>query len=304
MTHREPSFSVNVDVGNPGHFFACCGLLELAHRLWPGAEGWFDVSKPKFAILSVDPSATLQGLKTELSQCEITGLYEAEHQERESLELKDRELRKQGKRLPDDEESRRKELGTLAREGRIRLGRPFNMTLDWWQTADEDTTSPKTWAGRQEIHKIARAAQNALTNILKPEDLMNHSCVMRTPREYQKNKVDQNKPVEPFYFDARRYAHSLDTGFSLDAQDAETIACPAVELLSLIGLQRFRPAPSSNKWGFEYLAWSRPLSPAVASVGFYCAVLPGARYSFQLRFRDDQKRYKAFGFSTHMGGPI
>jgi hypothetical protein len=33
-------------------------------------------------------------------------------------------------------------------------------------------------------------------------------------------------------------------------------------------------------------------------------VLPGARYSFQLRFRDDQKRYKAFGFSTHMGGPI
>ncbi len=23
---------------NPGQFFACCGLLELADRLWPGAE--------------------------------------------------------------------------------------------------------------------------------------------------------------------------------------------------------------------------------------------------------------------------
>ena len=32
---------VNVDPTNPGQFFACCGLLELADRLWPGAEGWF-----------------------------------------------------------------------------------------------------------------------------------------------------------------------------------------------------------------------------------------------------------------------
>jgi CRISPR-associated protein Csx14 len=26
---------------NPGQFFACCGLLELADRLWNGAEGSF-----------------------------------------------------------------------------------------------------------------------------------------------------------------------------------------------------------------------------------------------------------------------
>ena len=38
----EPSFSVNVDPTNPGQFFACSGLLEMADRLWPGAEGWFD----------------------------------------------------------------------------------------------------------------------------------------------------------------------------------------------------------------------------------------------------------------------
>src|SRR5262245_64976714 len=42
MTHPVPSIRVNVDVTNPGQFFACCGLLELADRLWPGAEGWFD----------------------------------------------------------------------------------------------------------------------------------------------------------------------------------------------------------------------------------------------------------------------
>lgn len=32
---------VLLDQRNPGQFFACCGLLELAHRLWPGATGWF-----------------------------------------------------------------------------------------------------------------------------------------------------------------------------------------------------------------------------------------------------------------------
>ena len=41
MSDTKPNITVNVDVTNPGQFFACCGLLELADRLWPGAEGWF-----------------------------------------------------------------------------------------------------------------------------------------------------------------------------------------------------------------------------------------------------------------------
>lgn len=41
MNTPEATIRVNVDVQNPGQFFACCGLLELADRLWPGAEGWF-----------------------------------------------------------------------------------------------------------------------------------------------------------------------------------------------------------------------------------------------------------------------
>jgi len=41
MSETMSTITVNVDVTNPGQFFACCGLLELAHRLWPGAEGWF-----------------------------------------------------------------------------------------------------------------------------------------------------------------------------------------------------------------------------------------------------------------------
>ena len=39
----QPTIPIDVDLRNPGQFFACCGLLELAHRVW-GSEslGWFE----------------------------------------------------------------------------------------------------------------------------------------------------------------------------------------------------------------------------------------------------------------------
>jgi CRISPR-associated protein Csb3 len=33
---------LKLDPLNPGHFVACCGVLELADRAWGGAEGWFE----------------------------------------------------------------------------------------------------------------------------------------------------------------------------------------------------------------------------------------------------------------------
>src|SRR5207248_3084201 len=42
LTNPAPNIRVKVDPANPGQFFACCGLLELADRIWTGAEGWFD----------------------------------------------------------------------------------------------------------------------------------------------------------------------------------------------------------------------------------------------------------------------
>lgn len=50
MTSPPASISVAVDPTNPGQFFACCGLLELADRLWPGAEGWFTEGGSEFKI--------------------------------------------------------------------------------------------------------------------------------------------------------------------------------------------------------------------------------------------------------------
>jgi CRISPR-associated protein Csb3 len=128
--------------------------------------------------------------------------------------------------------------------------------------------------------------------------------VLRLPKEYCKGKSDYKKSVEPFYFDARRFVHPLDTGFSLDKQDAETIAYPAVELLCLIGLQRFRPAATPMKWSFDYWPWPWPLTPPVAAAVFSgFSPVPGRQtHRFRLRFRDDQKRYKAFDFAISVGG--
>lgn len=305
MTNDKPSFAVSVDVTNPGQFFACCGLLELAHRRWPGAEGAFDESGTIFKVFCpTAPIADVRQLAQEIANCEISGLTENEREERGALEAERTRFKREGTPFPAEKEKRRKELGAKARAGAISLGDPFCLDLNWWQTSDEDVNTPKTWAGLQEIHKVARAAQDAFAKIEDLSELFNHSCILRMPKEYSKNTSDQKKSVEPFYFDARRFTHALDVGFSLDVQGAETVAHPAVELLALIGLQRFRPGATEQKWEFEYTVWARLLSAPVAAavISGVVPVQPQQRYRFRLLFRDDQRRYKAFSYAARIGG--
>lgn len=138
--------------------------------------------------------------------------------------------------------------------------------------------------------------------------MLDRACVLRMPAEYRKAHTDGNKSVEPFYFDARRFAHALDTGFSLDAIGAETVAHPAVELLALVGLQRFRPIVAASreprvKAVVEFCTWRIPVGVAVAAAAACGAVpVPGCRrYSFNILARDDQKRYGAFGWAGAIG---
>lgn len=298
MNHPEPSITVNVDVTNPGQFFACCGLLELADRLWPGAEGWFATEDGHFLINTKHNSpATMAELIHKIKTCNIAGLTETEKREREHLESKKRRLKKSGRQISDELEQRRKDLGTKARSGSLILEHPFSMTLDWWQVDDDKNTAPKTWAGKQELHRIARATQDAVPDTQPFDDLLDFSAVLRLTTDYQKNKVDSNKSVEPFFFDARRFAHALDTGFSLDVQDAETTAHPAVELLALIGLQRHRPQAISKR-KFRYGLWTNPLSTLVTPT-ITCNALTGTvLHEFQLLSRDNEDRYKSFNFAT------
>ena len=50
---------VSVDLTNPGQFFACCGLFEIAERMGNGARAWFE---PGLFFLNAPAVTTLGGL--------------------------------------------------------------------------------------------------------------------------------------------------------------------------------------------------------------------------------------------------
>jgi CRISPR-associated endonuclease/helicase Cas3 len=109
---------------------------------------------------------------------------------------------------------------------------------------------------------------------------------------------DPSKKKEPYYFDSRRTpnAHSRDVGFSPNDLGLTSIAHPAVELLSFIGLQVARPAPTSVSRIYDYYTWHVPLLSNLLLPATTGALnLPAARgYRFENWFRTGQKKHKAF----------
>lgn len=260
--------SIDVDLTNPGQFFACCGLLEIAHRLWPGAQGWFDAGTFQVACPGGSWSALIEVLE-------------------------------RGELVPDapggDEKTAplRLVLGSGSAAPAVRL--------DWWLDEQDVGARLKTWAGQQKVTTMARAMlSTALKHGAGSRAWLDEAAVAFDPEQ-------PRKQVEPFYFDARRFAHALDTGFSLDAQGSDSACFPATELLCLVGLQRCRPAlRDARGWVFRYAAWMLPLGVLEASAVACCAVAPGDAtvHEFSMCFRDDQKRYKAFGFAQPTGDEV
>jgi CRISPR-associated protein Csb3 len=311
MTLPEAKLSVCVDVRNPGQFFACCGLLELAHRLGAAAEAWFDAEDGTFCVCTAgNGPCALDDLVRELLKTGIEGdLTQGERNDFSNLEKQKRAVAKERRTLSESDEARRSELGKRLREGALLLGAPFNLRLDWWQEEGDDV--PKTFAGRQEVLRMVRAMLAEFPCGLKFGRFLEYRSLLRAVTE--SNGAEEaaharrgiGSKVEPFYFDAARFANALDTGFSLDVQEKNlrATASPITELLALIGLQRFRPKLVRD-WTFDFFTWHEPLgaAPAAAVTSGAVPIARTKRYRFRLRFRDDQKRYKAFGFATSIGG--
>src|SRR5947207_624032 len=57
MSSPARDITIPVDLLNPGQFFACCGLLELADRTWRDVEGWF--SDQCFLMRSSDADSSI-----------------------------------------------------------------------------------------------------------------------------------------------------------------------------------------------------------------------------------------------------
>jgi CRISPR-associated protein Csb3 len=239
---------VRVNITNPGQFFACCGLFELAHRVSQGCRATF-TSDGRFQIASL-PGSTA---------AEIGPLIAAL-----------REVRF-GVISPDD----------LAATP-LHLPEPFDLRLDWWNDDQSRGAELKTWAGQQKVTRIAEAMQaTLLEDIVSGETLFDSNAVL-----YEAGS--RTKKVEPFYFDSRRaaQAHAIDIGFSPDTQAMEMPVHSAVELLCLVGLQRFRPRVNEDR-SRTYRVWRSPMpivaAAAIASCG---AEMPNASdYRFRLLYR-------------------
>lgn len=243
---------INVDLTNPGQFFGCCGVFELAQRLWPDATAHFEGGC--FSVSEGD----LRDLVTRVAEATLVNLVE-----------KDRSA------------------------SPMQLGPPFDFRLDWWKPGAGDT-SLKPWAGTMLASRIALAMQRDLPRTLECGFFDDGHVVIGS----------DDKKVEPYYFDGRRGASALplDIGFSSDALSLESVAFPATEFFTLVGLQRFRPK-SLRLRVFRYRAWHASLPITLAALAV-AGILPvsGPVFQFENAFRTDQRKHKAFSPAVPMNG--
>jgi CRISPR-associated protein Csb3 len=262
MSLPQSTIKVAVDLSNPGQFFACCGLLELAHRLSPGAEGWF--TDRSFGVVA-DGDAQLVSILNYLRSAEIRSDDAA----------------------ADDSACP------------VRIGKPFDLRVDWWLDEFGVGAKLKTWSGRQKGLEMAQASKEAFSLMDPGSDFLNFSQVITIQKPGKRNV--SREPVEPFCFDPRRGSNALRDGFSADALEMEVAAYPAVEFLAMVGLQRCRPQEVPNRrHTFVYSTWPFGLSPPVAGAAACRAIDLGGGNAFQfdLGYRDAAKRYKYFKFAS------
>jgi CRISPR-associated endonuclease/helicase Cas3 len=272
--------TLRVDVSNPGQYFACGGLFELAARLAPDALAHFvqDVAAKQWRFVITDAATkdgemlTLQSLLDKIVAAEITNATVAGQDS-----------------FSDDTEDEKAPP--------LQFDQPFDFRLDWWETASSNTAALKVWAGSMDCLGIACAMQNAIRQIIaEPGFAANEQDVFYASRVVY--EANGKKKKEPFYFDANRgpNADSRDVGFAPNDLKLETVASPIVELLCLVGLQRAIPVPEGRPRQFVYSLWTRPLPATLLAVAVNGLLPDSPEYSYRFEswFRTSQKKHKAF----------
>jgi CRISPR-associated protein Csx14 len=188
MSYPESNITINLDVTNPGQFFACCGLLELADRLWPGAEGWFGDCDRTFCISST--GGTLGELVKSIATAELIHVR------------------------PDDPYS-----------SPVVISTPFrSLSIDWWETDLTGARDLKVWAGTMESFGIAQAMQHAMREQrFCDAGFLDIGMVVTTPQDGGKKK----EPYY-FDARRTPNAHSRDVGFAANDLGMTSIAHPAL----------------------------------------------------------------------------
>jgi len=273
---------VRVDPTNPGQFFACCGLLELADRLWDGAEGWFDRGtsfRVVPALGGLDPGAA--AFLDAVAGCPLantmTGSQRCRREELSAMTVKAREA-------DPALEAEKKELDALYREAPVALGEPFHLVLDWFLDERAGGKGFKTWAGQQSVIDVASGMKGSIPD----------QCV---PEEWLFRAVGGD--FVPFNFDSDLggTASALDVGFSFDPLRDTGLRVrtrPLLEFAAFVGLQRFRPRRIGSDNEYEFSTWREPLQPEIAAAAACGAVECLGLQTFRFRLLYRTKYLKSF----------
>jgi len=232
------SFWVSVDPANPGQFFACCGLLELADRLWPGAEGWFASEGTVFHI-TCGPNS-LQQLLASLADARA-----------ESVTA----FSPSGLAIPEIWRPLRIVFRTTP-VAEIQLDAWVTIALDKGVAVARPNSPWNFWSGQQKPFGIWTALQQEFRRQLMSLTADKLSDVFALKLFQEKGR---------FGFDAGPAWNSLDVGFSPNEQGIEVESSPAIELLAAIGLQRLRPKMNDNRSEFSYQTWDTAVSVEIAA---------------------------------------
>jgi CRISPR-associated protein Csx14 len=236
---------IQVDPTNPGQYFACCGLLELAGRLCGWAEGRFERN-----AFVVDCEKSLPAILADLLQAKVHALADMA-----GIEVK-----------------------PLLAPLRLFFDNtpPAAITLSAWMTLKVEkgvviaAANPpwNFWSGQQTSLRIWVALTKALRAQLEAVD----------ERELHELFFKKVATTGRFGFDPEAAWNALDAGYSPNEQGVKVYSSPAIELLAAIGLERFRPRLSEDRQAFAYATWPIPLaSIAAAAVAGLGADLPGSR---------------------------
>ncbi len=265
------SIRINVDPTNPGQFFACCGLLELADRLFGDAEGWFE--RKRFFVATSGTLETLLAILVMDPPEEVTRLDNG---------------------LP---------VKPLIAPLRFSFdgGATTSVTIDAWMTIainkNKVTTGPNRpwnfWSGQQTSLSIWLALRLALAEQLSE---------LGGPKADE--ILSQRVPLTGrFGFDPGAAWNALDVGFSPNTQQMPVSSSPATEMLAAVGLQRFRPLLSDDRQSFVYSTWGQPLLPSVAAAAASSLVRVAPATSFRGQVVN-RGQYAALSYSTLLNGAL
>lgn len=254
MTTPEPTFRLRVDLMNPGQFFACCGLLELASRLGQNTLSWFD-PQDAFNLSGAFGDLLDRFRRAQFKQIEL---------DPPTLQLRNVSLPKR----PD-----------TVNPIEIALAGAAPLTLDWWLRPSQHNRL-KLWSGSNSVRAMVEDAFAAIRED-NSVDILN--AVIQLPR--QPFFYAAARPLHE-----RDFGISLDK----IGRRVEFEHLPYVELLTLIALQRFRPEPTEDdRFGYSTWTLPLPAEIAAAVVAGALPALAHESFEFPVIARDD-KGHKQF----------